>query len=80
MKVNARMKFLGVEQGVAQSTGKPYFRVGLLQGMESTSVYVNKDLYNSASQFKPFSDVDCELNIQLGVRTYVNLESIQVVK
>lgn len=80
MKVNARMKFLGTEKGVSQSSGKPYFTIGLLQGMESTRVYVNESNYNTACGFKPFCDVDCELNIQLGVRTYVNLESIQVVK
>lgn len=80
MKVNARMKFLGAEKGTSQSSGKPYFTVGLLQGMESTKVYVNESTFSIACGFKPFCDVDCELNIQLGTRTYVNLESIQVVK
>lgn len=80
MKVKARMKFLGAERGTAQSTGKPYFFVGLLQDFDSERVYVNEQIYNQVKDFKPFCDVDCNLNIQIGQKTYVNLDSIQLVK
>lgn len=80
MKVSARMKFLGAEKGTAQSTGKPYFYVGLLQGFDSERVYVNEEIYNQTREYKPFSDVDCNLNITIGTKTFVNLDSIQLVK
>ena len=80
MKVSARMKFLGAKKGTAQSTGKPYFYVGLLQGFDSERVYVNEQIYNQTREYKPFSDVDCNLNITIGTKTFVNLDSIQLVK
>lgn len=80
MKVTARMKILGAEKGVSAQTGKPYFYVGLLQGMDSERVYVNEEIYNQCLGFNPFSDVDCNLNIQIGAKTYVNLDSIQLVQ
>lgn len=80
MKVSARMKFLGAEKGIAQNTGKPYFYVGLLQGFDSERVYVNEEIYNQVRDFKDFSDVDCNLNITIGTKTFVNLDSIQLVK
>lgn len=80
MKVNARMKYIGAEQGTSRE-GKTYFVVGLLQGMDSERVYVNREIYDLAAGFSPFSDVDCVLNIQIGQsRTFVNLESIRQVK
>lgn len=80
MKVAARMKFLGAECGVSQNTGKPYFFVGLLQDFDSERVYVNEEIYNQVHDYKPFSDVDCNLNISIGAKTYVNLESISLCK
>ena len=77
MKVNAKMKFLGCEKGVS-SAGKPYFIIGLLQGMKSERVYVNEEMYKKADALPSFSDVECELNIQIGERTYINLESINL--
>ena len=78
MKVSARMKFIAAEKSTSRE-GKPYFVVGLLQGMDSERVYVSEEIYEQTSSFKPFSDVDCNLNIQIGQRTFVNLESIQLV-
>lgn len=79
MKVNARMKFLGAEKGVSKD-GKTYFFVGLLQDFDSERVYVNEDIYKQVKDYKPFSDVDCNLRIQIGTRTFVNLDSIELVK
>lgn len=80
MKVSARMKFIGAEQGTSRD-GKTYFVVGLLQGMESERVYVSKEIYDLTFGFEQFSDVDCIMNIQIGQqRTFVNLDSIQLVK
>lgn len=80
MKLKGKMKFLGAEQGVSQQSGKPYYYLGLLQGMESERVYINEDLYRKVSSFQPFCDVDCELNIRIGDKTFVSLDSIQVIK
>lgn len=80
MKVSARMKFLGAERGTAQQSGKPYFYVGLLQDMDSERVYVNEEMFHKVSSYKPFCDVDCKLNIQIGAKTFVNLDDIQLVK
>ena len=44
MEVSAKMKFLGVEKGTSRSTGKPYYRVGLLQGLESEQIYISEEL------------------------------------
>ena len=80
MKVSARMKYIGAEQGTSKD-GKTYFVLGLLQGMESERIYINKEIYDLTANFKQFSDVDCVLNIQIGqTRTFVNLDSIQLVK
>lgn len=79
MKVSARMKIIGAEKGTSRE-GKPYFVIGLLQGMDAERIYANEEIYKVASGFKPFSDVDCNLSIQIGPqRTFVNLESIQLV-
>ena len=79
MKVNARMKYLGADRGTSKD-GKPYFYVGLLQGFDSERVYVNEEKYNATKGFNPFADVDCELNISIGQRTFVNLEKISLCK
>ena len=79
MKVNARMKYLGADKGTSKD-GKPYFYVGLLQGFDSERVYVNEEMYNATKGFNPFADVDCELNISIGQRTFVNLEKITLCK
>lgn len=79
MKVNARMKYLGADKGTSKD-GKPYFYVGLLQGFDSERVYVNEEMYNATKGFNLFADVDCELNISIGQRTFVNLEKISLCK
>ena len=79
MKVNAIMKYLGADRGTTKE-GKPYFYVGLLQGFDSERVYVNEEMYNLTKDFKPFADVNCELNISIGQRTFVNLEKISLCK
>ena len=78
MKVSGLMKFIGTEEGLSRE-GKRYFVIGLLQGMESVRIYVNEDLYIQAGSFTPFCDVECELNIQIGQRTYINMDSIRQV-
>lgn len=80
MEVSAKMKFLGVEKGTSRSTGKPYYRVGLLQGLESEQIYINEELFKQMSDFKPFSNVECCLNIHINEKTFVNLVSVQLVK
>ncbi len=80
MEVTAKMKFLGVEKGVSRNTGKPYYRVGLLQGLESEQIYVSETLYKQMSDFKPLSNVECCLNIQISQKTFVNLVSVELVK
>lgn len=80
MKVSARMKYIDAEQGISRD-GKTYYVIGLLQGMESEKIYINKEIYDLTAGFKQFSDVDCTLNIQIGqTRTFVNLDSIQLVE
>ena len=41
---------------------------------------VNEEMYNATKGFNPFADVDCELNISIGQRTFVNLEKISLCK
>ena len=41
---------------------------------------VNEEMYNATKGFNPFADVDCELNISIGQRTFVNLEKITLCK
>ena len=79
MKVSGLMKFIGVEEGLSRE-GKRYFIIGLLQGMESIKIYVSEELCSLVAGYTPFCDVECELNIQIGQRTYINMDSIRQVK
>ena len=81
MKVSAEMKYVGAEKGTSNNSGKPYYVVGLLQGFDSERVYVSEEIYRQTASYKPFCDVQCQLNIQIGRdRTFVNLEKISLVK
>lgn len=78
MKVSGLMKFIGTEEGLSRE-GKRYFMIGLLQGMESIKIYVSEELCSLVAGYTPFCDVECELNIQIGQRTYINMDSIRQV-
>lgn len=75
MKVNAKMKYLGYEEGTTRD-GKPYQRCGLLQGFKAETIYLNNDTFAQVKQLKPMTDVDCELDISIGERTFINLVNI----
>lgn len=76
MKVNAKMKYLGYEEGTTRD-GKKYQRCGLLQGFKAETVYLNDTTFSQVKQLKPMTDVVCELDISIGERTFVNLVSIK---
>lgn len=78
MRVSAEMKIIQAVQGTSKA-GKPYYCVGLLQEMDSTRVYVDKDIYDIATKLPPFCDVECGLRITSGMdgRMFVNMDSIR---
>ena len=76
MKCNALMQYIGTETGTTRD-GKTYTRIGLLQGLDSEKVYISDEMLEKVKGMKPFTPVDCTLNIQFnGDRTYVNLLDI----
>lgn len=76
MKVTGSFKFCGAEKGTTKA-GKDYYMIGLLQGLDSSRIYVDLDMYNQCKGIHPFSDVSCVLNISISEKgTFVNCDSI----
>ncbi len=80
MKVTGSFKFCGAEVGTTRA-GKEYYLIGLLQGLDSSRIYVDQAMYNQCKGIAPFTDVDCDLSINISDRgTFVNCDSILPVK
>lgn len=76
MKVAGSFKFCGAEKGTTKA-GKDYYLIGLLQGLDSSRIYVDLDMYNQCKGITPFTDVECNLSINISDRgTFVNCDSI----
>lgn len=76
MKVSGSFKFCGAEIGTTKA-GKEYYLIGLLQGLDSSRIYVDLDMYNQCKGIAPFADVECNLSINISDRgTFVNCDSI----
>lgn len=81
MIVKGRFIYVGGQTGTS-GTGKPYYMMSLLQGLDTTRIYVNEEFYvKELSKIKDFENVDCELNISVSSKgTFINCESIIPVK
>lgn len=80
MKVSGSFKFCGAEKGTTKA-GKDYYLIGLLQGLDSSRIYVDFDMYKQCKEILPFSDVSCVLNISISEKgTFINCDSISSLK
>lgn len=77
MKLKGRFRYVGGQTGTT-ANGKVYYLMSLLQGLDTTRIYVSEEFYvKDLSKIPEFSEVDCELNISQGAKgTYINCESI----
>lgn len=77
MKLKGEFKFVGSEKGLSREGGKPYYVLSVLQGLDSSRIYVNEEMFKEVQGFKPFTDVACELTINMTQRgTFVNCDNI----
>lgn len=59
--------------------GKSYYQVGLVQGLDSSKIYVDEKMYSGLDKFPEFSEVECDLRIDITPKgTYVHLEGIRL--
>lgn len=81
MKVKGRFRYVGGQTGNGNN-GKPYYVMSLLQGLDTTRIFVSEEFYvKELPKILDFSEVDCELNISLTQRgAFVNCESITPIK
>lgn len=72
MKFNADVKMMGVEHG--QYEGKPWWKVGLMQGIESKVFYLDQEDYDKLYDVEPGADliIKVEINSKDG-KTYFKL-------
>lgn len=76
MKLKGEFKFVGSEKGVSRE-GKTYYVLSVLQGLDSSRIYVNEETFRNVQGFEPFSDVGCELTINMTQKgTFVNCDDI----
>ena len=76
MRLQGEFKFVGSEKGQSRE-GKPYYVLSVLQGLDSSRIYVNEEIFQDVQGFKPFSDVGCELTINMTQKgTFVNCNDI----
>lgn len=76
MKLKGEFKFVGSDKGQSRE-GKPYYVLSVLQGLDSSRIYVNEEMFKSVQGFKPFSNVVCELTINMTQKgTFVNCDDI----
>lgn len=76
MKLKGEFKFVGSEKGQSRE-GKPYYVLSVLQGLDSSRIYVNEEMFQDVQGFKPFSNVVCELTINMTQKgTFVNCNDI----
>jgi hypothetical protein len=64
MQLQGRFKYLGIEKGETRE-GKPYARMGILQGLRSEIMYPSDDILVKVSKIPVMSDVECLLNINV---------------
>lgn len=80
MILNGRFRLLGVEMG-SRKDGKPYYVLGLVQGIDSERLYIDEKMYKDCQTIPAFSEIECDINIQIRQdRTYLNCESIRLVE
>lgn len=80
MLLNGRFRLLGTEEGKTKD-GKPYYVLGLAQGIDSERLYIDEKMYKDCQAIPKFSEIDCEVNIQIRQdRTYLNCKSVQQVQ
>ncbi|MCI8963752.1 MAG: hypothetical protein HFG37_08575 [Eubacterium sp.] len=76
MKLIGDFKFCGVEVGTTKA-GKDYYVIGLLQGIESSRIYVDRDIYDFCLDIPSFSEVSCILKLSMtGNGAFLGCESI----
>ncbi len=76
MKLKGNFKFVGSDKGQTRE-GKPYYVLSVLQGLDSSRIYVDEETFKNVQGFEPFSDVCCELTINMTQKgTFVNCNDI----
>lgn len=80
MILSGRFRYVG-GQCHQSKDGKDYYMVSLLQGLDSSKIYVDEQMYlDIYGKIPEFSEVDCDLRIDITPKgTYVHLEEIRPV-
>lgn len=80
MKVKAEFLYLGMENGTTRD-GKPWYCIGLLQGLDSEKMYVTDEMLPKVKTLTPMTKVAADLRISINKeKTYINLDDISPVK
>lgn len=79
MILTGRFRYVGGQCNQSKD-GKSYYQVSLLQGLDSSKVYVDEKMYmDMINKFPEFSEVECDLRIDITPKgTYVHLEGIRL--
>ncbi|WP_313165826.1 hypothetical protein [Sedimentibacter sp.] len=77
MDLSGKFKFLGTESGVSNA-GKPYVRLGILQGLKSEVLYPADDIIEKVKNIQPMTDIICNLSINIkdDKTAYVGIKDI----
>jgi hypothetical protein len=78
MKLKGVFEFLGIEdlQGKKDPT-KTFHNVSLLQGTDVVKVFLDDNSLQLFTGLKKMEKIDCELNISIGQKTYVNVIDVK---
>ncbi|MEM0173557.1 MAG: hypothetical protein QXI16_03510 [Sulfolobaceae archaeon] len=80
MKLNGKVKYMGSEHGISNKDGKPYYKVGLMQGLESKVFYVDQKTYDNLYSVNVGTDMDINIDInEYNGKTYFSLVDYQII-
>lgn len=76
MKLSGDFKFVATEKSESKG-GKPYYVMSVLQGMDTTRIFINEKMYTDVCSYPAFCDVRCELSISMTPRgTFVSCDEV----
>jgi hypothetical protein len=80
MKLNGNFLFMGAEKSENREKKETYYKIGLMQGLQSRTFYVDEVNFNKYEQFTVASPVyaDIEIN-ERDSKTYYQLNGLKIV-
>lgn len=81
MILTGRFRYVGGQCNQTKD-GKDYYMISLLQGLDSSRIYVDEKMYlDIIGKYPDFSEVECDLRIDISPKgTYIHLDSIRQVE